>query len=153
MFKHILLPTDGSGLSDRAVKQAVKLAKAIGAKITALYVMPAVSGVSDVYDLYVDEGYILPASLKRKIQEGIAERSREILGAVCAAAATAGIECEGISVGGGSPYEAIIKQAGASKCDLIIMASHGRRGLQGILLGSETQKVLTHSKIPVLVCR
>ena len=150
MFKHILLPTDGSKLSDKAVKQAIKMAKALGAKITAMHVMPD-------YDRFVSERYNVPAAMaapvKRKYREEAAAVAKEILDQVCAAGTAAGVECARVSVAGESPYEAIIKQAAKSGCDVIMMASHGRKGLQGLLLGSETQKVLVHSKIPVLVCR
>ncbi len=150
MYKHILLPTDGSELSNKAVKQAIELAKAIGAKITALHVMPN-------YERYVNERYNVSAAMaepvKTKYTEDAAALSKEILDLVCATGTAAGVECARASVTGDSPYEAIIEQATKSGCDLIMMSSHGRRGLQGILLGSETQKVLTHSKTPVLVCR
>ena len=150
MFKHILLPTDGSKLSDKAAKQAIKTAKALGAKITAIYVMPD-------YGKYVTEHYNVPAAMaapvKRKYKEEAAELAQEILDQVCSAATAAGVECAPVSVINESPYEAIIKQATKSGCDVIMMASHGRRGLQSLLLGSETQKVLVHSKLPVLVCR
>ena len=150
MFKHILLPTDGSKLSDKAAKQAIKMAKALGAKITAIHVMPD-------YARYVSERYNVSAALaapvKRKYKEEAAAFSKEILDQVCAAATAAGVECTPVSVIGESPYETIIKQATKSGCDLIMMASHGRKGLQSMLLGSETQKVLVHSKIPALVCR
>ena len=150
MFKHILLPTDGSKLSDKAVKQAINLAKGLGAKITAIHVMPEA-------EAYVSERYhvlpVLAAPVKNKYKKEAAALSEEILDQIGAAAAVAGVECAQVSVTSGSPYEAIIKQATKSRCDLIMMASHGRRGLPGILLGSETQKVLTHSRIPVLVCR
>ncbi len=150
MFKHILLPTDGSKLSDKAVKQAIKIAKALGAKITVVHVMPD-------FESYVSERYNVPAQMaapvKRKYKEEAVAASNEILDLACAAATAAGVECAGVSVAGDSPYEAIIKQAAKSGCDLIMMASHGRKGLQSMLLGSETQKVLVHSKIPVLVCR
>jgi len=150
MFKHILLPTDGSKLSDKAAKQAIKTAKALGAKITAIHVMPD-------YGKYVSERYNMPAALaapvKTKYKEEAAALSKEILDQVCAIGTAAGVECARVSVTGDSPYEEIIKQATKSGCDLIMMASHGARGLQSMLLGSETHKVLVHSKIPVLVCR
>ena len=150
MFKHILVPTDGSKLSDKAVKQAINLAKELGAKITAIHVMPEA-------EAYVSERYhvlpVLAAPVKNKYKKEAAALSKEILDQIGAAATAAGVECAQVSVTSGSPYEAIIKQATKSRCDLIMMASHGRRGLPGILLGSETQKVLTHSRIPVLVCR
>jgi nucleotide-binding universal stress UspA family protein len=150
MYKHILVPTDGSPLSAEAVKQAVMLARPIGAKLTVMHVMPN-------YEAFVNERYnVLPAlaaPVKKKYQEEFAAASKKILDDACAKVPAAGIECAKVSVTGESPYEAIIKQAAKSKCDLIMMASHGRRGLKGVLLGSETQKVLTHSKIPVLIVR
>ncbi len=150
MYKSILVPTDGSALSSKAVTQAIILAKAIGAKLTILHAMPN-------YDEFVDERYsVLPAlaaPLKEKYKEEFTAASKKIVDQACAEAATAGIECAGVSVATGSPYEAIINQALKSKCDLIMMASHGRKGLEGVLIGSETQKVLTHSNIPVLVVR
>jgi nucleotide-binding universal stress UspA family protein len=89
----------------------------------------------------------------RHIEFAEAERAKQILAAAKEAAAKAGVECDVVTAAGNSPYETIIKQAGKLNCDLIVMASHGRRGLRALLLGSETIRVLTHSAIPVLVCR
>ena len=149
MFKHILLPTDGSKLSDKAVKQAIKLARALGAKITTVHV------IEKFHLRTPDEGFELPKipALKKRFEEEEASLAKKILDSVKEAARTAGVECDVVVAASDVPYEMIINQATKCKCDLIIMASHGRRGLQGVLLGSETQKVLTHSKIPVLVCR
>ena len=148
MYKSILLPTDGSKLSAKAVKQAVKFAKAVGARITALHVMPE-------FQMIADEGYALPSmtSLRKRFDEESAARAKTILDEVRSEAASVGVECQCVSTAGSAPWEAIIKQAGKQKCDLIMMASHGRKGLQSLLLGSETTKVLVHSKIPVLVVR
>ena len=150
MYKHILVPTDGSLLSAKAVKEAIKIAKACGAKLTALHVMPD-------FHAYVSEHYqVLPgiaAPLEHKYKEESAERAGKILEAARAEAIMAGVECAGISVTSDATYDAIIKAAAKSGCDLIVMASHGRKGLEGLLLGSETTKVLTHSKISVLVVR
>ena len=149
MFKHILLPTDGSKLSNKAVKQAIAFAKALGAKITAIHV------VGDYHLVLPDEGFIMPdvPALRKRFEAEEAVRAKKILDAVRKSASEAGVECDTVTATSDVPYETIINQATKFKCDLIIMASHGRRGLRGILLGSETQKVLTHSKIPVLVCR
>jgi nucleotide-binding universal stress UspA family protein len=149
MFKHILLPTDGSKLSNNAVKQAITFAKAMGAKITAVHV------VGGYHLVLPDVGFSMPEipALKKRFDEQEAARAKKILGSVKEAAQTAGVECDIVVVTSDVPYEMIINQATKFKCDLVIMASHGRKGLQGILLGSETQKLLTHSKIPVLVCR
>lgn len=148
MYKHILLPTDGSPLSEKAVKQCIKLAKSIGAKVTAINVTPE-------YQMIMNEGFVMPntAQIKKRFEEEIGQRSKKLLAAVKASAGAAGVDCDSVSVASGVPYEAIIKQAKKAKCDLIMMASHGRKGLSSILLGSETAKVLTHSTIPVLVVR
>ncbi len=148
MYKHILVPTDGSPLSAKAVKQAVAFAKSVGAKITAIH-------VSQEYRAMMDEGFAVPAfaSFKKRFEDESAKRSNALLDAVKSSARAAGVECDGVAVVNDLPYESIIKQAKKAKCDLIMMASHGRKGLQSILLGSETAKVLTHSTIPVLVVR
>ena len=149
MFKHILVPTDGSALSGKAVKQAVQMAQAFGARITALHVVPSYRPV------VLDGGFFMPAipELKKRLEEETSKFSKKVLAAARKVADKDGVQCDTVTVTGNIPYESIIKQAVKANCDLIVMASHGRRGLDGILLGSETQKVLTHSKIPVLVCR
>ena len=145
MFKHILLPTDGSKLSEKAVRQSVRMAKAFGARITALHVMPKF------------ETYLYPSDLLEALPEGYAahadRRAGEYLRFVEKVAHAAGVECDGVKLSATQPYKEIVKLAQKKGCDLILMASHGRRGLEGLLLGSETQKVLTHSKVPVLVYR
>lgn len=148
MYKHILLSTDGSRLSGKAVKQGIALARSIGAKVTFVNVTPE-------YQMAMDEGFVLPNSmlLKKRFEEETARRSKAILAPAQADAKAAGVNCDSVSASSGRPYEAIIKQARKARCDLIMMASHGRRGLSSILLGSETSKVLTHSTIPVLVVR
>jgi len=148
MYKHILLPTDGSTLSEKAVKQCIRLAKSVGAKVTAIHVMPE-------FQMIMDEGFAVAnvGLIKKRFEEETGKRSKKILAEVKASASAAGVECDGVSVTSSVPYEAIIKQAKKAKCDLIMMASHGRKGLSSILLGSETAKVLTHSTIPVLVVR
>lgn len=149
MFQHILVPTDGSEISEKAIRQAIELAKALGARITALHI------VNELHLHLPDEGFPIPELpvLKKRFADDAAAHAKTILGSVKEAAKIAGIECDVATATSDTPYEMIIDQATRFKCDLIVMASHGRRGLQGILLGSETQKVLTHSKIPVLVCR
>ena len=149
MYKHILLPTDGSPLSSRAAQQAIGLAKALGARVTVLQVT---GGYRQVYE---SEGFVMPGikSLEKQFEIETNARAQQVLDSVKAAAGQAGVECKTLIATSDLPHEAIVKQASKQKCDLIMMASHGRRGLQAVLLGSETQKVLTHSKIPVLVCR
>ncbi len=147
MFKHILVPTDGSKLSVKAAKQAVKLAKSLGARITGFYAAP------DFSSTYYGDGYILRAPSAKVQAESAQKQARKCLSAIEVEAEVEKVACEVFHVVSDSPYEAIIDAAKKKKCDLIVMASHGRRGLSGLVLGSETQKVLVHSKIPVLVCR
>ena len=149
MYKHVLLPTDGSKLSDKGVRETIRVARSLRAKITALHV------VGSYHQPLYDEGFVLPVipGLKKDFEERAAARAKGILGAVKEAADKVGVKCNIAVATGDPPYEMIINQARKSKCDLIMMASHGRSGIKGILLGSETAKVLTHSKIPVLVVR
>ncbi|MDP1952359.1 MAG: universal stress protein [Betaproteobacteria bacterium] len=147
MFKHILVPTDGSKLSVKAVKQAVKLAKSLGARITGFYAAP------DFSSTYYGDGYILRAPSAKAQAESAEKAARKCLSVIEVEAEVEKVACAVFHVTSDSPYEAIIDAARKKKCDLIVMASHGRRGLSGLVLGSETQKVLVHSKIPVLVCR
>ena len=149
MYKHILVPTDGSVLSDKAVAAAIQLAQLLGARITAFHAV-------EPYPL--QGAYAAEASGVAELQREIfAERSEEyakrVLDAVRAAATAANVPCATDYATSRSASQAIIGKALKENCDLIIMASHGRRGLEGFLLGSETQKVLTHSSIPVLVYR
>ena len=151
MYKHVLLPTDGSKLSAKGAKETIRMARALGAKVTAIHV------VGNYHQRFqdADDGFMVPVipALKREHEERAAAHADAVLRPVKEAATKAGVKCDTVVVAGDPPYEMIIKQAKKSKCDLIMMASHGRRGLKGILLGSETAKVLTHSKIPVLVLR
>lgn len=147
MYKHILVPTDGSKLSAKAVKQAVMLAKSVGARITGIYASPEFSST------YYADGYILRAPSAKEHAEAAEKLARQCLAAVEVEAEVEKVPCEVMHVVSDDPYEAIVAAAKKKKCDLIFMASHGRRGLSGLVLGSETHKVLIHSKIPVLVCR
>ncbi len=145
MFKNILIPTDGSALAAKAVEEGVLFAKEIGAKITAVTVTKPFQLLS-----------VEPSQLEytpieyKKHAEAHAEK---VLGTVSATAKSAGVECETLHTEHEHVYQAIIEAAGYRRCDLIVMASHGRRGVSAVVLGSETVKVLTHSKIPVLVYR
>jgi len=149
MFKHILVPTDGSELSLKAVKVAAELAGGMKAKITALHVIPPYSPppVGDALVSY--PGMFSPQEYKKSTEK----EAQKMLDKVKAAAEVHQVKCDTAFVTGEEPWDAIVKTAHGKKCDLIVMASHGRRGLAGVLLGSETTKVLTHSKTPVLVCR
>jgi nucleotide-binding universal stress UspA family protein len=148
MFKHILLPTDGSKLSDRAVQRGIQFAKEVNARVTALHVVPE-------FRMVVEEGFVSPmsAELKKRFENESQQHARKMLSKVEKAAKDAAVKCDSVSVVSDYPYQQIIEIAKKKKCDLIMMASHGRRGLSSLLLGSETAKVLTHSKIPVLVVR
>lgn len=148
MFKHLLLPTDGSKLSDRAVQRGLEFAKSIAARVTSVHVIPE-------FRMMADESFVLPTSadLKRRYEKEAKARAEKLLAKIGERAAAAGVKHDCVVVMGDVPYEEIIETAKKRKCDLILMASHGRRGLSGLLLGSETAKVLTHSKIPVLVVR
>ena len=145
MYKHILVPTDGSELSDRAVTEAIAFARSIGARMTLLTVSPAFHPTG--YDPFVVTA--TPGEWERAHQT----RARQVLGDARARAVGAGVASEVISAVSDAPWQAIIETARQQACDLVFMASHGRRGVAGMLLGSETQRVLTHCKVPVLVYR
>jgi nucleotide-binding universal stress UspA family protein len=147
MFKHVLIPTDGSELSGKAVKAAVELAAAVGAKVTGFFAAPAATPV--IYDDLLPVGYVTPDQHEALIKAA----SRKNLALIEEAARAAGVPVDVVSVTSEYPAESIIETARDRGCDLIFMASHGRRGLKSVLLGSETHKVLVHSKIPVLVYR
>ncbi|MBS3917174.1 MAG: universal stress protein [Sulfuritalea sp.] len=147
MFKHILVPTDGSALSTDTARKAVDFARETGAKITFFYSKP------DYPVAFYGEGALIDPTTPEKFAAMADKQAQEILAAAQKLAADAGVPCDGAASTSDVPYEAIISTATGKGCDLIFMASHGRRGLSGLLLGSETQKVLTHSKVPVLVYR
>lgn len=147
MFKHILVPTDGSALSGTAVQQAVSFARETGAKITFFYAKP------DYPITFYGEGALIDPTTPEKFAEMVDSQAQTILTAAIAEAQQAGVSCSSASQVNDITYMAIIEAAKTAGCDLIFMASHGRRGISSLLLGSETQKVLTHSKIPVLVWR
>jgi nucleotide-binding universal stress UspA family protein len=148
MFKNILVATDGSTLSAKAVQSAIDLAEALGARLTAFYASP-------VYTLQgFGESVAIEPPYSRKMYEARRkEDADKILGAVARKAASAGVKLSGVHAYSSLPWETIIATAKKQKCDLIVMASHGRRGVSALLLGSETHKVLTHSVVPVLVIR
>lgn len=147
MFKHLLVPTDGSPLSTETVKRAVSFAREAGARITFFYAKP------EYPVAFYGEGALIDPTTPEKFSEMADQQAREILEACEQLAQAANVACAQLSVTSDIPYEAIIDAAKSAGCDLIFMASHGRRGFSGLLLGSETQKVLTHSDIPVLVYR
>lgn len=147
MFKNILVPTDGSALSKRAVKQAVALAKKTGARITGFHVAPAYR--VNVYADYVPPDLLLPKDYESRVKV-VAGKHLEF---IKKAAAAAGVGYAGYCISSDYPADAIVKAAKKYRCDLIAMASHGRSGLSKLIAGSETQKVLAGTKVPVLVLR
>ena len=145
MFKRILLPTDGSDLSARAVLAGVQFAKETGAEVVGMTAMPdfkTFTANADMLESTEDEYLAASAARGGKLLETVTNAARE-----------SGVPCTTELVRSDQPYEAILQVARQRGCDLVIMASHGRRGLSGMLLGSETQKVLVHSAIPVMVYR
>ena len=147
MYKHLLVPTDGSRLSDKAVAHALALAKAIGARVTVFYAAP------DYPTPVYAEGVVFEPISKREYARQAAGGAQKILDRVAAKAKAAGVKCDTAHTITSAPWEAILAAAKKNKCDVIVMASHGRRGIRALLLGSETMKVLTHGKVPVIVVR
>jgi nucleotide-binding universal stress UspA family protein len=145
MFKHILIPTDGSPLSRKAAVQGVALAKALNAKITAVFAAPPATPV--VYRNNFPVALITPEHHAKMIEDS----ATTYLGFIEKAAKKAGVPYESVHKTSDYPSDVILSTATKKKCDLIVMATHGHRGLRSVLLGSETQKVLTQSKIPVMV--
>jgi nucleotide-binding universal stress UspA family protein len=145
MFKHILLPTDGSERSEAAIQKGIQFAKSINAKVTGFHVILP-------FHVFTTQSKMLEDTKEQYERESKAQ-AEQFLGVIKKAAEKAGVSCDTDYVTSDDPYKMIISAAEKRGCDLIMMASHGRRGVQGLLIGSETQKVLTHSKIPVLVFR
>ncbi|CAN5871271.1 universal stress protein [soil metagenome] len=144
MFKRILVPTDGSDITLKAVETSIALAKSVGARLYTISVKEPFpySAISEMQPTPPQEFF--------DAQERIATKRVQTVADECKAA---GVVCEAHTVEALHPWEAIIEHAKRMECDLLVMASHGRRGVSALLLGSETQKVLTHSKVPVLVVR
>ncbi len=147
MYRKILVATDGSILSKKAVRSAIELAGAVGAELVALYVVPRYP-VS-----YFEGGVTVSTAEIARTEKQWAERGQAVVDAVRDAAAAAGVKAKSTIARSDLIAEAILANVKKNKCDLVVMASHGRRGLKRILLGSETQHVLTHSTVPVLVLR
>ena len=147
MFKHILVPTDGSPLSREAISFAIAFAKQIGARITAFHAKP------ETRVNYYVQGMRIDDSAWKKSERLAEEASQDCLTYVEDLCLKAGLVCTKVIQASDTPYKAIIDVATQKGCDLIFMASHGHRGFGGLLIGSETSKVLTHTKIPVLVYR
>jgi nucleotide-binding universal stress UspA family protein len=146
MFKHILIPTDGSSVAAKAIQAGVALASEMGAKVTGF------CAEEPPQNRYKD-GLVVPHDLHVELERRSREYAERNVAEIEKAARTAGVAFEPLVVRSGLPYQAIIDAAQEKSCDAIFMASHGHRGFTGLLLGSVTNQVLTHSKIPVLVFR
>jgi nucleotide-binding universal stress UspA family protein len=147
MYQRILVTTDGSTLSKKAVSSAIAMAKLCGAELVALKVVPRYP------QSYFEGGLALPASDIAKIEKQWAEHGQAVVDAIAKSTAAKGLTVKAVTAKSDLVSEAIITTAKKHKCDLIVMASHGRKGFKRILLGSETLHVLTHSAVPVLVLR
>ncbi|HXZ49458.1 MAG TPA: universal stress protein [Usitatibacter sp.] len=145
MYKHILVPVDGSRLSEETAASAVRMAKALGARVTVLHVLPEpITSGLDAWG-HDDERF------EEHLEKVLESRGREYLETACGYARRAGVPCDAALVRGESPHAEIVVEARARGCDLIMMAPHGRKGSEGVLLASETIKVMTLGDIPVLV--
>jgi nucleotide-binding universal stress UspA family protein len=147
MYSHLFVPTDGSKLSDKAVTHAIGLAKATKARMTLFHAI-----VNVPQPVYAD-GVSVQMTAPGDYMKLAKARSEKLLARLANKALAAGVQCATAQATTDAPWEAILDAAKKAKADTIVMASHGRRGLAGLLLGSETTKVLTHSKLPVLVVR
>jgi nucleotide-binding universal stress UspA family protein len=147
MYRHILVPTDGSELSLKAAREAVALAKQLGARVLAFFSGPEFPG------LYLGDGVLVTPAAVDEHRRAVIELAQKNLAAVEAIAREAGVPYAGKEVQSDLPWSAIVDTAESEGCDLIVMGSHGRGALSGLVLGSQTVKVLSHSKVPVLICR
>lgn len=145
MFRHILVPTDGSASSDIAIQSAMRFAKSIGARVTGLHVIEPYQVVTARADMVADT----PEQYEKDSQE----QSSKYLLALQQSAREHDVPCDTLVVRHDEVYQAIVQAAYDKQCDLVAMASHGRKGVRDLLLGGETQRVLTRSQIPVLVFR
>jgi nucleotide-binding universal stress UspA family protein len=146
MFKHILLPTDGSVRARKAIKAVIKLAQELGAKVTAYHAL-------ETFQPYLYNGFVADTTGPKSYAQHARSIGRKYLAEVAAAAEAAGVRCEVLMTEPEAPYLGIVAVAKKKKCDVILIASHGHGGFASLLLGSVTQKVLAHSNIPVLVYR
>jgi nucleotide-binding universal stress UspA family protein len=148
MFKHILVPTDGSKLALKGVKSGMRLARALGARVTGLYVVPPY-----LPPMYGEGAMYAPGLSEREYKRNGVRAARHAFEAVIREARAAGVPFVTKTLYSAPAWEGILRAARSGKCDAVVIASHGRGGLGGLLLGSETQRVLARSKIPVLVVR
>src|SRR5687767_14462649 len=145
-FKHILIATDGSAISNKAARAGIALARALGARVTAYY------AIDELQPLYI-EGYMMDQAMMADLDARAKALGEQRVGAIAKIAKAAGVYFQPIVRKANTAYEGIIDAAKRQRCDVIFMASHGRRGFSRLMMGSVTQKVLTHSKIPVVVYR
>jgi len=148
MFKHILLPIDGSALAMKGARAGVRLAKALEARVSAAYVIPPYTP-----PMYGEGAMYIPSVEPQEYRRITEKQAGKALAAVEAEARAAGVRCKSLFLTDSQPFKGILRAARSQKCDAIAMASHGRGGLGGLILGSETSRVLAHSKIPVIVIR
>ena len=148
MFKRILIATDGSALSGHAIKTGVEVAKLARATVVGIYARPPMGVI-----LYGEASMMVPPETEAAYKARVKAVSDKYLAEIEAAARRSDVRFEGVDVEDASPADAILRTAQAQDCDLIVMASHGRKGLSRVLMGSETTKVLTHATQPVLVTR
>ena len=146
MFKHILISTDGSPVSIKAAKAGIALARALGAKVTAYSAL-------EELQLFYGEGYVPTQAVINEVLQRARTAGQKRVDTIGKLAKAAGVSFASVVTKAYSPYEGIIAAAKKRKCDVIFMASHGRRGLSKLIMGSVTQKVLSHSRIPVVVYR
>lgn len=147
MFKHILIPTDGSAVSAKAVKAGIAMAKRSGARVTGYYAVEPVPA-----KLY-GEGYVTDRQMVAEFERRARESAKKHVENIARAAERAGVQFDTVVQAARTPYEGIVETAAKRKCDLILMSSHGRTGLMRLAVGSVTGKVIQLSKVPVLVYR
>jgi|SRR5438105_4828713 len=147
MYRHILIPTDGSELSLKAAREGIALAKAISARVLGFFSGPEYPG------LYLGDGVLVTPAAVDEHRRAVVELGQKNLAAVEALARDSDVSFSGKQVQSDLPWSAIVDAADSEGCDLIVMGSHGRGALSGLVLGSQTVKVLSHSKVPVLICR
>jgi nucleotide-binding universal stress UspA family protein len=147
MYRNILIPTDGSELSLRAAREGIALAKVLGASVLGFFAGPEFPG------LYLGDGVLVTPSAVDEHRRAVEEMAQRNLSAIGVIAQDAGVPFRGTDVQSDLPWSAIVDVAERERCDLIVMGSHGRGALGGLVLGSQTAKVLSQSKVPVLVCR
>ena len=147
MFKRVLIPTDGSAVAAKAIRHGIDLAKQLGVTIVAYH------AVEPIERLYYEGGRSARPSSVKPLQAKLTQQGQHHLDAIVKAAQAAGVPCETVLTSPATPHQGIIEAARAKKCDAIFMASHGRDRIASLVLGSVTQRVLAHSKLPVLVFR